>query len=367
MTDPIDRVPQVSVELPPKVWPLRHLLLGLLVGAAAFACLIVLKPFLAAIAWAAILSYASWPLYRWVRKPFGRFNTVAAFVMTLLLTCVAILPILWLLVLVGDEMISAYRGLATFLAQGPHGVPEFIRRIPWLGDQLQQQVDRFTAEPAAFGREVNRWAQAWAGELAAFVGSLGRNLGKFLITTLTVFFFYRDGYAIVEQSYQITRRFFGERLHPYITTIATMTRAVVYGLVVTAFAQGLIAGIGYAILGVEAAVLLGALTGILSMIPVLGTAAVWGSVAVYLIATGHLWKGIMLLIWGTVLVHPTDNLLRPLLISNATHVPFLLVMFGVIGGLAAFGLVGAFLGPILLAVGLAMWREWAADAAKCRS
>lgn len=159
----------------------------------------------------------------------------------------------------------------------------------------------------------------------------------------------------------VVRRFFADRLDPYILTIATMTRAVVYGLALTAFAQGLVAGIGYAIVGIEGAALFGALTGALSVVPVVGTGSVWGSLAVYLMMSGHVGKGMILLVWGAVLVHPTDNILRPLLISNATKVPFLLVMFGVIGGLATLGLVGAFLGPIVLATGLAAWREWACE------
>jgi predicted PurR-regulated permease PerM len=156
-------------------------------------------------------------------------------------------------------------------------------------------------------------------------------------------------------------RFFGDRLDPYVATMATMTRSVVYGLIVTAFAQGLVAGIGYAIVGISASILLGALTGLLSVVPMVGTGVVWGSLSVYLAVTGHLWKAVILAVWGLLLVHPTDNVLRPLLISNATRVPFLLVMFGVLGGMAAFELVGAFVGPIILAMGLAAWREWAME------
>ena len=115
-------------------------------------------------------------------------------------------------------------------------------------------------------------------------------------------------------------------------------------------------------MGISATVLLGALTGILSVVPMVGTGVVWGSLSIYLAVKGHLWKVVILAVWGLLLVHPTDNTLRPLLISNATRVPFLLVMFGVLGGMAAFGLVGALVGPIILAMGLAVWREWAIEA-----
>jgi len=258
--------------------------------------------------------------------------------MTVLLTCAVVLPVLWMLVLIGEEMIVAYKALADLSAHGPYTLPGFLQRIPWLGEQLQQQVNRYSAEPAVLTHQAVGWVQAWAGELTALAGGIGRNLAKLLVALVTVFFFYLDG-----------------------TTVAMMTRSVVYGLVVTAFAQGLIAGIGYAVLGIQASILLGAMTGLLSVVPMVGTGAVWGSVSIYLAVTGHLWKAAILLMWGVLLVHPTDNVLRPLLISNATRVPFLLVMFGVLGGLWAFGLIGAFVGPILLAIGLATWREWAAE------
>jgi len=175
----------------------------------------------------------------------------------------------------------------------------------------------------------------------------------------TVFFFYRDGEYIRRQSAMVVRRVFGHRLDSYLVTAGAMTRAVLYGFLITVLAQGLIAGVGYAILGVHGAVLLGAVTGILSAVPVLGTALVWGPLSIHLLITGHIWKGVVLLVWGALIVHPTDNVLRPLLISNATHVPFVIVMFGVIGGIAAWGLVGAFVGPVALTTGLAIWRNWA--------
>jgi predicted PurR-regulated permease PerM len=120
----------------------------------------------------------------------------------------------------------------------------------------------------------------------------------------------------------------------------------------------LMAGIGYRVVGLENPVLLGVLTGVLSVVPAIGTAIVWVPMSVWLLVTGSVWKGIVLLVWGFLLVHPVDNVLRPLLISNVTRVPFLLTMFGAVGGLAIFGLVGVFVGPVLLGVAMAIWREW---------
>jgi predicted PurR-regulated permease PerM len=339
----------------------RRVLLAIVVGVTGIACLVVIAPFLSPIAWAAILAYSSWPLYQRIRPLFGKLSATAAFAMTALLTCAVVVPVLWMLVLFGQELMVAYRALADLSAQGPYTLPGFIRRVPWVGEQLQQQVNSYSAEPAVLMRQVGAWVQAWASELTALAGGIGRNVGKLLVTMVTVFFLYLDGESIIAQSRRVMGRFFGDRLDPYVATMATMTRSVVYGLVVTAFAQGLVAGIGYAIVGISASILLGALTGLLSVVPMVGTGVVWGSLSVYLAVTGHLWKAVILAVWGLLLVHPTDNVLRPLLISNATRVPFLLVMFGVLGGMAAFGLVGAFVGPIILAMGLAAWREWAME------
>ena len=333
--------------------------LALLVGCA---CLVILRPFLALITWAAILAYGSWPLYRIIRRPFGRFHSAAAFVMTVLLTCAVILPLLWLSILVSNELIYAYRSVVAYLADQPLVLPDFMRRIPWFGEQVQRQVDRFSGGPAVLGRQIAAWIQTWSGEIAGLVGDMGRGIGKLLIVMVTLFFLYRDGDYIRGQCRLVAAKLLGDRLDAYVLTVGGMTRAVLYGFLITAFAQGLIAGIGYAIVGLHGSVLLGAATGLLSVVPVLGTALVWGPVGAYLLMTGHMWSGVILLLWGFLLVHPTDNVLRPLLISNATHVPFILVMFGVIGGVTAVGFVGVFVGPIVLALGLAIWRSWTSTA-----
>jgi predicted PurR-regulated permease PerM len=136
-----------------------------------------------------------------------------------------------------------------------------------------------------------------------------------------------------------------------------MTKAVVWGLVATALAQGLVAGLGYWWAGMHAPVLLGAITALIALIP-FGTPFAWGTIAAWLLISGDTVAGLGLIAWGVLVVSWVDNLVRPLVISNATRIPFLLVMFGVLGGLAAFGLVGLFLGPVVLAVLMAVWREW---------
>ena len=220
-------------------------------------------------------------------------------------------------------------------------------------------MDQLAADPEALGRSVTGWLQRRMLHSGGVLADIGRNLGKALATIFTLFFCYRDGDSILRQAQTVIWRHFGNRLDRYFLAAGIMTRTVLYGFSITALVQGLIAGIGFWIVGVRAPVLLGVLTGLMSAIPVFGTATVWGPVGAWLLVTGEIWQGALLLAWGTLLVNPTDNILRPLLISSAAHVPFLLVMFGALGGLGSFGLVGVFIGPALLTVGLAVWREWA--------
>jgi predicted PurR-regulated permease PerM len=259
------------------------------------------------------------------------------------------------------ELVDAYRNFTAYLSQGPHTLPTSIRDIPWLGAWLQDGLNRYTTDPAALGREITTGLQRWRGELAALLGGVTRNVGKLFITVVTLFFLYRDGDLLVRQIQHVGRRFLDNRLDHSVRAAGIMTRAVVYGLLVTALAQGVVAGIGYWIFGLEAPALLGAITALLSTVPLLGTALVWAPAAVGLIVAGYTWKGVLLLAWGVVLVHPTDNVLRPLLISSVTRVPFLLVMFGVLGGLIAFGLVGVFVGPVVLGVASEVWLHWVAE------
>ncbi len=334
----------------------RPLSVALVILLAA-GCLIVLRPFFSPIIWAGILAYATWPAYRLVGRAFRDHAGMAAFAMTVLALAIAVLPLFWLLVLVAHELAVAVRGLVQFLAAGPHALPPRLAGLPVVGSLLQQALDRYAGTPDAFGRSAAELLQGWSGELIGALASLGRNVGKILIGILTLFFFYRDGAALVGRLARLRSRYGGERLDASVAAAGQIIRAVLYGFVLTVLAQGVIAGIGYWILGVDAPALLGALTGLAAPIPVLGTGMVWVPVAASLLLSGHTWQGIVMLLWGALLVHPVDNILRPLVISNVGRLPFMLVMFGVLGGVAAFGLVGVFIGPVLLGLGARLCDE----------
>jgi predicted PurR-regulated permease PerM len=224
-------------------------------------------------------------------------------------------------------------------------------------------VDGIAGDPAELRAEVLRWAQSWLGNLTELLGGVGRNAAKLGFAVLTVVFVYRDGEKLLGQVRALLLRFLGRRAEGYLSAIGATTTAVLYGLVLTALAQGVLAGLGYWAAGIRAPALLGALTALVALIP-FGTPFVWGTLGIWLLVTGDTLPGIGLLLWGALVVSWVDNLIRPLVISNASQVPFLLVMFGVLGGIAAFGLVGMFVGPVIMAVLMAVWREWLEDASQ---
>lgn len=343
----------------------RRIILGLLLGVLFILGYLVLGWFIAPAVWAVILAYVTWPAYARLRKLMRGQAMLSALVMTLLLTTAFVLPLLWLVVLLQREFVVAYQVASTFMADGPHRLPAFVLGLPWIGERLQDFLDQITTDPAALRAQLASWAQQWQGQLGELIGGVGRNAVKFGFALLTVLFIYRDGESLLDQVRRVLRRSLGARVDAYIVAIGNTTTAVLYGLVLTALAQGLLAGVGYWAAGVRAPVLFGAFTALFALIP-FGTPFVWGSLGAWLLFSGNTLEGIGLLLWGTLVVSSVDNLIRPLVISSATQIPFLLVMFGVIGGLAAFGLIGMFLGPVVVAVLLAVWREWLEEQAPAR-
>jgi predicted PurR-regulated permease PerM len=333
------------------LWALLALLLVM--------CVLVLRPFLSPLLWAAILAYTSWPLYRRMRRLCRGRESIAALVMTSLVLLVIVVPLAWLALLLIDEVARAYQGLMAYRAAGTLVVPPFVHNLPWAGVAIQKAVNRYSADPELIRTLLIDWVQRLHVELLAMASVIGRNVLKLLTMVIAIYFFYRDGDELVREGARVIDRFFARRLARYLEAAGAMLKAALFGLLVTAVAQGALAGIGYAIFGVEAPVLLGVLTAIASIVPVVGTFLVWGSASAWLLATGHVWPALGLLAWGLVVVNPADNILRPLMISTSTRLPFLLVMLGVVGGLAALGLVGLIIGPVVLAVATAVWHEWA--------
>jgi len=336
---------------------MRYLIPGILLSGLLILSFMVLREFLLSLVWAIIIVYVMWPPYQWLRRQFKDQASLSAAVMTAIIAMVIVLAVYWLAAMLQDETKIAYQSLVSNFTHGPYQLPGFISRLPWLGNYLQEWLDRMTNDRTEMTTQLADWAKQWLGEFAKFLGSIGQNVMKLGVILVTVFFCFRDGKKILQQLQQGLVRFLGKYQHVYLQAAGNTTRAVVYGLVLAALGQGVLAGLGYYVAGVKAPVLFGAITALLALIP-MGATLVWLPTGISLILMDQFWPGIGLLLWGFLVVSTVDNVIRPLVISGAGQVPFLVVLFGVLGGLSAFGAIGLFLGPVILAVLLSVWQAW---------
>lgn len=342
-------------DLPTAPWFRRVLVAGLILGVVLLT-FSVLQPFVVPLIWGAILAYVSWPANRRVLRLVGGRPALAALITTVLITLALVVPMIWLALMLRVEALAAYAEVQAFLMSEPT-LPPALLDVPWVGPWAQQLLAEFAENPGALREQFVLLIEESSVEITRLIGGVGRNAAKLFFAVLSMFFLLRDGPRVLREVRSILEGILGPRVSDYLDAVGGTTQAVVYALVLGAIAQGAVAGIGYWLFGLQAPVLLGAVTALIALIP-FGAPVVWGSLSVWLLLTGDFKAGIGLLLWGLMFVSWVDNIVRPLVISNATRMPFLLVVFGVLGGVLAFGLVGLFIGPVLLAVTLAIWREW---------
>jgi predicted PurR-regulated permease PerM len=323
---------------------------------------IVLAPFLVPLAWAGILSYASWPIAQRIRQWCKGSDTLAAAIATALVAVTIFVPLIWLAWLAQKEIAHILPMLQAFLEK-PIQTSELLQKLPWLNkilSELLAQQGTTTANPEGVTIVVKSWLSTNFHSIANIAGGVGKNFIKLIFVIIILFFFYRDGANIIKELRYVLEKFIGQQTNGYLYAAGTTTRGVVYGILLTALAQGFAAGIGYWAGGLPSPVLFGIITAMLALIPFC-TPIAWGLAGLWLLVQGHTAEAIGVWIWGAVVVSQLDNVLRPIFISSVSPIPFLLILFGVLGGLLAFGMVGLFLGPIILTVSWAVWREWAAN------
>jgi len=316
----------------------------------------VMEPFIIPVVWAAILAFVTWPAYEWVLRTCRGRSIVASLIMTTAVSIAVIAPIAWLALVLRIELGVAWREAQNLLAGGAQ-LPPGILKLPWIGEQLRELVARAAQDPHLLGFELNKVANQSSERIVHLIGGIGREAAKMALTAVSLFFAYQDGQRVAGQLAEALGQVLGPRVLSYRRAIEQTVKAVVYGLVLAALMQGVLVGIGYWVAGVAAPVFLAALTTVAGLIP-FAAPTIWGGVCVWLFVKGNTVAGVGLLVWGGLVLGWTDHIVRPLLISREAEIPFLVVLFGVLGGLAAFGLVGLFVGPLILAVLLAIWREW---------
>lgn len=346
-----------TLKIPTKNALIQRALALLLLAVLMILCFKIIRFFIAPAIWGAILAYVTFPIYRFFHQKAKFSPNFSALIMTASICLIIGVPMIIGVFVLQQEAFLLFATFVRRLQMGYVDLPESIKNLPVIGQSIKDTLWQINKDPDAAMTAAKTWLQShlYYGKLA--FDAIFKGLAKLGMAMMTLFFFYKDGQNLVRQIRQALKNIIGNRIDGYIDSVGATTQAVVYGIGATAAAQALLAGIGYFVAGAPSPILLTLLTFIVALIP-FGTPFAWGGVAVWLLFQGQVAAGVGLLIWGALVISWVDNLIRPIVISGATKIPFIIIFIGVLGGLTAFGFVGLFIGPVVLGVALAVWREW---------
>lgn len=332
----------------------------MLLAAVTVAFCWVLLPFVGAVMWSVALAILFTPIYRrLVRKLGGRHNLAALLTLTVALVIV-ILPLIAIAMSLVSEAASVSQRMRSgdlsftrYLQQMLDAIPRWAMNLldrVGLGD-LQAMLDKIAQGAAAASQQI-----------AARALTIGQNTFEFLVSfglmLYMLFFLLRDGGRIsglIREALPLAKPHTNFLLNRFTTVI----RATVKGNIVVAVVQGAIGGLSFWALGVQGSLLWGVVMTILSLLPAVGAALIWGPVAVYFIATGSVWQGVTLTLIGVFIIGLVDNVLRPILVGKDTQMPDYIVLMSTVGGLALFGINGFVIGPVIAAMFMAAWHVFA--------
>jgi predicted PurR-regulated permease PerM len=335
----------------------RGVLAVLFILALIGSSLWILRPFLAAVVWAGTIVVATWPLMIWLQTRLWNKRALSVTVMTVLLLCLLVLPLTFAIgtiVANADQIVVWAKSLAAFKAPPP---PQWLADLPVVGERASELWNRLASEGL---QEIATTAAPYAaGFVGWFVGQVG-NVGilfvEFLLTVVLAATLYANGELATRRFVRFGQRLAGAGGENAVWLAGQTIRGVALGVVVTALAQTALAGAGLALAGVPFAALLTVVMFLLCIAQI-GVVIVLGAAVAWLYWTGQSTAGTFMLIW-TIIVGGLDNFLRPILIRRGADLPLLLVFAGVIGGLFALGLIGIFIGPVILAVADKLLNAW---------
>jgi predicted PurR-regulated permease PerM len=317
----------------------------------------VARDYLVAVAWALLFAVTAWPLYRRFPVPRSGRRVLAPALFTVLLALAVLGPFLLLAVEIGREAQTAIAWLDRAQESGIPA-PDWLAGIPLLGRYAEAQWQASLGSPEEAKALLDRLDR---GALAEWSQTLGGEVGERLlllfITCVALFAFLRDGEALAERATAYLDRAFGRPGDRLADGLVDSVRGVVVGTILVALGEGLLIGVGYAVAGVPQAVLFGVLTAACAMLP-LGAWLAFTAAALTLLATGGAWPAAAVFGWGAAVMLAGDNFVQPALIGGAAELPVLWALVGILGGLATFGLIGLFLGPVVMAAARIMWLEW---------
>ncbi len=318
------------------------------IAAASYLCWLILRPFLAVVTWAAALAILAHPVHNWLERR-TRPNTAAA-ISVFLVAAVIVAPTVFVLQMLYAELSQTLHALGTDLS--PENLQARLSHYPALAnlwESIQSRLD--------VAQQIQAAGVAVAGRLSAWVSVSLWFLTQLVLTFLTLFYFFRDRTRLL---------LFFRRFTPLSTTetdeildrIARTVNTSVYKNLFVKLIQGLLGGLMFWFLGLPAPVLFGAAMALFAILPLMGTAIVWAPAAIFLALSGSWIKAAILAIWGSLVVGLIDNFLYPFLVAGELRLHPLSVFFAVFGGLIAFGIAGVVLGPVILAITVALLELW---------
>lgn len=337
-----------------------RLLVQILLLALLGACLWVMAPFWSALFWGAVLAFASWPLMRLLTRALRGRESLAAGILTLGWMLLVAAPLVWLGFNLADHVRDATVFIKDVQVDGLPDPPTWLASIPLVGERLVGYWTTIDQQGAAMLASLKPYLGQVGNWLLARSAQIGGGILELTLSIVFVFFFYRDGPRLAAFVLSLLERLIGDRAQYYVDLVAGTVQRVVNGVIGTAAAQAVLALMGFLIAGVPGALVLGIGTFLLSLVP-MGPPLIWIPATAWLAWKGEYGMAIFLGLWGTFIVSGVDNVLKPYLISRGGNLPLVIVLLGVFGGLLAFGFIGLFIGPTLLAVAYSLLLDWVAD------
>ncbi|NBB13522.1 AI-2E family transporter [Pseudomonas sp. SLFW] len=337
-----------------------RLLVQILLLALLGACLWVMAPFWSALFWGAVLAFASWPLMRLLTRVLTGRESLAAAILTLGWMLLVAAPLVWLGFNLADHVRDATVFIKDVQVDGLPDPPTWLVSVPFVGERLVGYWNTIDQQGAALLASIKPYLGQVGNWLLARSAQIGGGILELTLSIVFVFFFYRDGPRLAAFVLSLLERLIGDKAQYYVDLVAGTVQRVVNGVIGTAAAQAILALIGFLIAGVPGALVLGIGTFLLSLVP-MGPPLIWIPATAWLAWKGEYGMAIFLGLWGTFIVSGVDNVLKPYLISRGGNLPLVIVLLGVFGGLLAFGFIGLFIGPTLLAVAYSLLLDWVAD------
>jgi len=348
-------VAPATIALIPSISAARWLLV-----LVVFAGIYFFHGFIVPVLAALVIGFASWPLYRRLLERVGGSTTLAATIAILFIVTFLLVPIGVAISYTTGE-VREWVGWALEVNRIGAPTPEWIAALPYVGQWLNEQWISHIGLPGAIGEYIQIVSGANIGNIYRAVVAAGGGAFHLVLTLLfmliALFFVYRDGASFSRQIDLLGERILPSRWERISRVVPATISSTVTGMTLIAIGEGIVLGIAYWIAGVPSPVTLGVITGVMALIPG-GAPLSFTLVSIYLVASGSVFAGIALLAWGSIELFIVDKTVRPRLVGGPIKLPFLPTFFGLVGGVKTMGFLGLFIGPVLMALLVAVWREW---------